>query len=222
MATVVGLPFRQLLFAYSPAQADQDLFFHSLEQELRRSATEFKRSQAELVQLVQEFVEARKGLFHDEEQASRRYVRNLEKTVELFDDTLNKYPELIKSALSHCAQSLLALAEKSAELSRSAQSLTTQPFADLVTQFATVRDRTSEMAEEIVKLQQSLNQINIVASELPESVSNQARIAAVTFDQLHNALRDQLQVIKNDVSAIDGVLTDFAELMQERIVKAVA
>ncbi len=50
IATIVGIPFRQLLFAYSPEQADQDLYFRALEEELRRSATEFKRSQAPTLQ----------------------------------------------------------------------------------------------------------------------------------------------------------------------------
>src|SRR5271169_1636680 len=45
VATIVGLPFRQALFAYAPGQQDQDTFYRNLEEELRRSASEFRKSQ---------------------------------------------------------------------------------------------------------------------------------------------------------------------------------
>ena len=70
LTTIVGLPFRQCLLAYNPLQQEQDEFYRTLEEELRRSAASFKRAQVELVGLVTEFITSRKTIFNDEITAS--------------------------------------------------------------------------------------------------------------------------------------------------------
>ena len=75
LTTIIGLPFRQLLFAYAPGQQDQDTYYRNLEEELRRSATEFRKSQSELVHLLRDFIKTRATLFAEEEAASRKYFQ---------------------------------------------------------------------------------------------------------------------------------------------------
>ena len=199
LATVVGLPFRQLLFAYSPSQADQDTFFRTLEEELRRSATEFKRSQMELMQLVQVFIETRRGIFSEEEKASRRYIRGLEKAAGIFEESAANYPSIISAALSKCAQSLKVLQEKSLELSQAAQSLTPDKIKEVVGQFAAVRDSSADLARGLT------------------DVGGHLVGVGAEFDEVRQEFRRKLDEIQLDISAIDKVLTDFVALTQERV-----
>jgi hypothetical protein len=217
LATVAGLPFRQLLFAYSPSQAEQDIFFRTLEEELRRSATEFKRSQVELIQLIQGFVEARKGIFSEEEEASRQYIRSLQKAVGLFEESAANYPAVISSALSTCAQSLNVLQEKSLELSQAAQTLSPEKIKDIVIQFTAVRDSSVDLTRGLGGLQSAVVQLERLANGLPSSIGGNLRGAQTEFDEIRLRLRRSVNEIQLDVSAIDKVLTDFVVLTQERI-----
>jgi hypothetical protein len=217
IATVVGLPFRQLLFAYSPSQADQDVFFRTLEEDLRRSATEFRRSQVELIQLIQQFVEARKGIFSDEEKASRRYIRSLDKAIGIFDESAGNYPAIIASALSSCAQSLDALREKSRELSEASRSLTSAQITDLVTQFATVKDRGADLASGFSSLHASMEQLRQLAGVLPSTVVVSLQGAQHGLDEVREKLRSSVDAIQSDISAIDNVLNDFVTTIQDRV-----
>jgi hypothetical protein len=217
LATIVGLPLRQLLFAYSPSQAEQDIFFRTLEEELRRSATEFKRSQVELIQLVHEFVETRKGFFSEEEKASRRYIRGLEKAAGIFEESAANYPAIISAALSKCAQSLKVLQEKSLELSQAAQTLEPDKIKEVVTQFAAVRDSSAELARGLSGLQVGVVQLEQLVAGLPSNVGGHLRGAQVEFDEVRRDFRKKVDEIQADISAIDKVLTDFVALTQERV-----
>lgn len=233
--TIVGLPFRQLLFAYSPAQADQDLFFRTLEEELRRSATEFKRSQAELVQLLQEFVEARKSLFSDEEKASRRYVKSLERAISLFDDDLTNYPKVIAGAISASAQSASTLMDKLRELAQAVSNTDSTQITAAIEQFESIRTSAVSLSEELRNLRGSVKELQNSAGELPAAVQRHLQEAKLDFDAARVDIREQLYGAKNDLASvrgellekiktiqsdidqIDKLLTDFANLTQERI-----
>jgi hypothetical protein len=215
--TIVGLPFRQLLFAYSASQADQDLFFRTLEDELRRSATEFRRSQTELVQLVQEFVEMRRGLFSEEEKASRRYVHNLEKAIALFDTTLSDYPIVISSTLSSCAQSVSGLKEKLRELSQAVEHTDPRQLSDIVAQFASVKTSAGGLAGELANLKSTVEHLRALAETVPAGIKDQLASAKVDLDGVRADLRDKVASIQSDLTAIDKVLTDFVIVAQGRI-----
>jgi hypothetical protein len=215
--TVVGLPFRQLLFAFSPAQADHDLFFRTLEGELRQSATEFRRSQAELVQLVKEFIEMRRGLFSEEEKAARKYVRNLEKAISLFDESLSNYPAIISSTLSNCSQSLHGLKEKLRELTQAAEHIPPQQFADILAQFDSVKTGACGLASELASLKSTAEQLQALAGSAPASLNAQLISANLAFDEIGKDLRNKTANIQADLTAIDRVLTDFVTVAQTRI-----
>jgi hypothetical protein len=215
--TIVGLPFRQVLFAYSTSQADQDLFFRTLEDELRRSATEFRRSQAELVQLVQEFVEMRRGLFSEEEKASRRYVQNLEKAIALFDTSLSDYPIVISSTLSSCAQSLQGLKEKLRELSQAAEHTDPRQLSDIVAQFDSVKTSAGGLAGELSNLKSTVEHLRALAEGVPATINERLVSAGVDLDRVRSDLRGKIGSIQSDLTAIDKVLTDFVVVAQGRI-----
>jgi hypothetical protein len=217
LATVAGFPFRQLLFAYSPSQAEQDIFFRTLEEELRRSATEFKRSQIELIQLIRDFVEARKGIFSDEERASRQYIQSLEKAIKIFEDSAANYPSVISSSLSSCTASLKVLQEKSLELSQAAQTIAPERIREIGDQLASVKDRSGDLAHGLTVLQASLAQIVQSASSLPAHIGQHLREAQAEFEEVRRQLRSKLDEIQVDITSIDKVLTDFVTLTQERV-----
>jgi hypothetical protein len=235
LTTIVGLPFRQLLFAYSPAQADQDLFFRTLEEELRRSATEFKRSQAELVTLVQEFIEVRKTLFGDEEKASRRYVRNLEKAAALFEQDLTNYPTVISSAISACAESVSALMEKLRELAQATANADGKQISAMIAQFDAIKTGATTLSQELGNLRLSVEQLRSSSATLPAVVKQHLEAAKSDFDAARAAVKMQLGMaksdfevvrtelsskvgtIQNDIEAIDRLLTDFVAVIRERI-----
>jgi hypothetical protein len=216
-STIVGLTFRQLLFAYSPAQADQDFFFRTLEEELRRSATEFKRSQAELVQLVQEFVQVRKTLFSEEEKAARKYVGNLERAIALFDENLSNYPAVISSALSNCTQSLHVLKEKLRELTQAAERTDPRQLSDMVAQFDNVKTYAGGLAAELSGLKGAVEQMRVLAKDIPVSVKEELLSAKTDLDGVRAELKTKIIGIQSDITAIDKVLSDFVTVMQERI-----
>ena len=211
---MVGLPFRQLLFAFSPSQTDQDIFFRTLEEELRRSATEFKRSQVELIQLIKEFVEARKSIFAEEEAASRQYIKSLEKAAGLFEESAANYPGIISAALESCTRSLTALQEKSQALSHAAQNLSPDRIEDMVTQFAIVRDASTNLAGALGGLHTVVVQLEQIAANVPQGI---LQTAVAQFDETRIQIRRRVDEIQTDISAIDRVLTDFVSLTERRI-----
>jgi hypothetical protein len=215
--TIVGLPFRQVLFAYSNTQADQDLFFRTLEDELRQSATEFRRSQAELVQLVQEFVQMRKGLFAEEEKAARKYVRNLENAIALFDASLSDYPAMISSTLSNCAQSMSGLKEKLRELTQAAEHMKPHQLSDMVAQFEGVKISAGGLAGELSALKGTMESLRTTAAGLPADIKVHLLSANADLDEVRADLRTKVANIQSDLSAIDKVLTDFVTVAQRHI-----
>jgi hypothetical protein len=233
--TIVGLPFRQLLFAYSPAQADQDLFFRTLEEELRRSATEFKKSQAELVQLVQEFVEVRKSLFSDEEKASRRYIKNLEKAVSLFDNDLSSYPTTIAAAIGESAKSANSLMGKLHELSQAVADTDPAQVAAALNHFAVIKGSATDLSKELQTLSLGIEELRQSAHALPAAVKHELQVAQSEFNAVRQEIRKQLQTanedfnsvrgqvmskvqdVQKDIDAIDQVLTEFVDLTERRV-----
>lgn len=217
LPTIVGLPFRQLLFAYSASQADQDMFFRTLEDELRRSAAEFRRSQVEMVQLLQEFSEMRRGLFSEEEKAARRYVRSLEKAIALFDTSLSDYPIVISSTLSGCAQSVTALKEKLLELGQAVEGAQPRQLSDMISQFDSVKNNASGLASELSNLKSTIEHLRALAEGVPAGIQEQLASAKVELDAARSDLRGKIVSIQTDLTAIDKVLTDFVAVAQERI-----
>jgi methyl-accepting chemotaxis protein len=112
LTTIIGLPIRQALMALGRTQADQDLFFRTLEDELRQSATEFRKAQTELAQIIRELSESRRVLLTDERKAVSRYVASLRKATEFLDGTVGQYPAVLAAAMEGCSANLDLLKER--------------------------------------------------------------------------------------------------------------
>jgi hypothetical protein len=216
-ATIVGLPFRQLLFAYSTHQADQDLFFRTLEEELRRSATEFRKSQAELVQLVQEFAEMRQGLFSDEEKAARKYVDNLQKASALFDDALSHYPTVISAALLNCTRSLQMMMQNLQDLAAVCERANPTKISEMMAQFEGLKTSSVSLTAELTSLKGAALELRTLAAEIPTDAREQFLLAKNDLDQVRAGLRERISSVQGEITSIDKVLSDFVALTQDRL-----
>ena len=217
LTTIVGLPFRQLLFAYSPGQADQDTFFRTLEEELRRSAAQFRKSQTELIELLQEFIATRQALFAEEERAAKRYVGSIEKAASIFDQAFDKYPAMISTALADCAKGVAKVRTNLDELVASSKGLNGPLFAETVQELERLGASTKDAATRIQGFNLSLNGLSEAANRIPGQMQNVLLSVANRSDEAGSELLKKLKMIQADVEAVDHILNDFIKLATERI-----
>jgi hypothetical protein len=219
LTTIVGLPFRQWLFAYDPAQQDQDLFYHALEEELRRSAGEFKKSQIELVGLVEQFVETRKTLFAEEEAASEKYISNLKRGVSVFDESFAEYPSLISSALDSCTNILGILRTKLEVLSTTITGIDASNLKQAETELQKLTEQSAALRESLGLLAQSVVGLTARAGLIPRVVAEAFNSTKTIAADSATQLRDQLSVLRKDIADIDALLTEFVKMQTVRIGK---
>jgi predicted nucleic acid-binding Zn-ribbon protein len=159
----------------------------------------------------------RRGLFSEEEKASRRYVHNLEKAIALFDTSLSDYPIVISSTLSSCAQSVHDLKEKLRELSQAAEHTDPRQLSDIVAQFDSVKSNAGSLAGELSSLKSTVEHLRALAEGVPAGIKEQLVSAKVDIDEVRWDLRTKVASIQSDLTAIDKVLTDFVVVAQGRI-----
>ena len=217
LTTVVGLPFRQWLFAYDPGQQEQDAYYRTLEEELRRSAGEFKRSQVELVKLVSEFVETRKTLFADEQLASESYISNLKRAISVFDGAISEYPITISSALDSCSKTLTKLKTKIEALTTSVDLLDPTQLQQTETEFQNLKDQTVALRENLEILSQTVIALTSKADAVPEAASRLYNTVSKAAMDGEKELRTVLSLVVSDVGDIDKLLTEFVSMQANKI-----
>lgn len=217
LTTIVGLPFRQWLFAYDPAQQDQDLFYHALEEELRRSAADFKKAQIELVGLVEQFVETRKTLFAEEEAASEKYISNLKRGVSVFDESFSEYPSLISSALDSCTNVLGTLRTKLDLLSTTITGIDATNLKQAEMELQKLNETSAALREGLGQLAQSVVGLTARAGSIPRVIAEVFNSAATITADGVTQLQDRLSVLRKDVEDIDKLMTEFVEMQTSKI-----
>ena len=170
LTTVVGLPFRQWLFAYDPAQLQAGCVLpHIRKKSLGGALEASKRSQVELVKLVSEFVEARKTLFADEQSASELYCRNLKRAISVFDGAISEYPIAISSALDACSKTLAKLKTKLEALTTSIGQLDATQLQQTEIELQKLKDQTVALRENLSILSQTVTELTSKANAFPRS-----------------------------------------------------
>ncbi len=218
LTTVVGLPFRQWLFAYDPSQRDQEDFYHVLEEELRRSAGEFKKAQVELVGLVEQFVETRKTLFADEQNASDQYVSNLKRVVSLFDKTFSEYPHLISSALDSSTKAVENLQARLEAMAVAVASLDSSQLQQVEAELQKLKEQMVGLSDGVGSLTQSVGNLTSRSNDFPiamgQMFNSASTIAAEGLSELHT----QLRVLIKEVGDVDRLISDFVRLQTLKVV----
>jgi hypothetical protein len=217
IATIVGLPFRQALFAYAPGQQDQDTFYRNLEEELRRSASEFRKSQAELLEMLRLFIETRQTLFTDEERASRQYVGNLTKAAEVFDDLNSRYPQIIATALSDTTTTIVNLSNRMRTFNDEVLRFEPRFIGDVSAEVTRVKASFESLARDSATLSAALVKLETTVQEVPSKTTAVFSDLKLNADTIAADLRTRVEAIQKDLSGIDAVLTEFIAVSSERI-----
>jgi hypothetical protein len=217
VTTIIGIPFRQLLFAYAPAQQEEDKFFRILEEQLRQSAAQYQKSQTDLVNLISEFVSTRRTLFEDEEKASERYVSNLNKAVAIFDDAFGSYPRVISAAFTKISKSLERLGEKLSAFDAGADTLSSLELSRITEQFSAVASSSTDLASGFESLKTSALSVRESIRTLPDDLTAVATKARSESESLAVDLKGLVFHIHEDVRAVDRLLTDFIIVIEQRV-----
>jgi hypothetical protein len=217
LTTIVGLPLRQALFAYSPSQADQDLFFRDLEEQLRRSAAEFRRSQVAMVELIKEFVASRRSLLNDETLAIQQYVNSLSKAAGVLDGSINSYPNAISATLESCTKRFGELDGQIQKLATAARSVDGAALKVSLESLPTLGAAIKELDTSIATLRTSLLGAKQSADSMPGNFQRQLSDLAQQLSAIPLAAREQIAILKGDISNIDQILNSFIVLLKRRI-----
>jgi hypothetical protein len=238
--TVIGLGCRQFLFAYDASQREQDSFYKSLEEELRSSATEFKRSQQRFVELLQEFIDARVSSFAEEEQAAQRYIDSIKRASSVFDETADTYPKAITKAITQLNQRLTRVLEKLEEFSNNAATLDGTALPRVTDHMAALSTAASDVTSQVKTLSTSietvLKSVQAFPTNIDETMKEMARNFGVStkslsestnlaLDELKGSLARQysevqsaIMPIRRDMEAIDQIVTDLVNVLERRII----
>ena len=218
LTTVVGLPFRQWLFAYDPSQRDQDLFYHALEEELRRSAGEFKKAQVELVGLVEQFVETRKTLFADEQVASEQYLSNLNRVVSVFDKTFSEYPHLISSALDSSTKAVVKLQTKLETMAVAVASLDSTQLQQVEAELQKLKEQMAGLSDGVGLLTHSVGDLTARSNNFPIAMGQMFNSASTIAAEGLGRLKTQLEVLIKDVEDVDRLISEFVGVQTLKVV----
>jgi hypothetical protein len=192
LTTIVALPLRQALFAFSPAQADEDLFYRNLEEELRRSASEFRRAQVEMVQIIQEMVELRRNFFAEEQQAVQQYVKSLSEATSVLDGSINSYPNAISATLESCTARFRELEGRIREFAVAAASVDGTALNSSLASFSLVGPAARELDASISALQGSLTTARRAADQMPGNFERLTEAAGRGLEAPLSALQASL------------------------------
>jgi hypothetical protein len=227
--TIIGLAFRQLLFAIDRAQKDHDVFYRTLEEELQRNAVEFKKAQIQLVDLVHDFTETRATLLAAEERAARDYISHMQGAVAVFDEAGTAYPKAILEAITALNRRLTSVLQKidqaisatssidvtavsTAEAAlRSLSTHLQASTADLTNVRTTAQEFVSTLNTSSASLAQMVTQTqgSIVGSTrlLLEGFTDALSKVRTAVEREHLAIAEIAQPIQNDLQAVDRILT---------------
>lgn len=242
LPTIFGLSFRQLLFAVDPSQRDHDAFYRTVEEELKRNAVEFKKAQVQLVDLVKEFTETRQSMLSAEETAARDYITHMHNAVAVFEDTAAAYPKAVLEAITALNKRLTAVVQKldqavqttgSIDLAAvSTASAALRGFAteltDTTLQFNEVKTTTQMVIRDLATLGSGVEQL-VKSTHGTIEQSNRALVNGISdsltslkllIQNEHAIISNTAQPIKDDLQAIDKILTDFIKLLNTKVLAA--
>jgi hypothetical protein len=217
LTTIAGLPFRQMLFACNPIQDDQDTFFRSLEEQLRRSASEFRRSQVEMVDMIREFVATRRQLLESEEGAIKQYVANLSEATALLDSSIKSYPTAISATLESCKARFADLEERIRALGEAAQSVDASALKSSLESFPTISASVKGLDESLSALQVSLAAVRRTSEAMPSALQGQLAETRERIAAIPTSTNEHIALLQEDLISIDSILQTFVKLLQERI-----
>jgi hypothetical protein len=240
--TVFGLSFRQFLFALDPAQRDHDAFYRTLEEELKRNAVEFKKAQIQLVELVENFTQGRQAMLAIEEKTAQDYVDHMRRAVALFDESSSAYPKAILDAVTALNKRVTAVIQKLEQVidkveqvdigtvSRASEALRSlaAELAGANTQLNALKNGAELTTRDLSKVASGIEQLANTTSTAIER-SRDILVSGISdtlirlrglIENEHLSISATAKPIRDDLQAIDRILTDFVKILELKVLTA--
>jgi hypothetical protein len=202
-ATISGLIARYALYVLDDEELVQKKVFAELQDEIKKSVSGFRQNQRALIQGINGFLETRRRLAEQEEQASRNYLDNIESLLETLKTLQTTHVETvtqsIKSLEPAAELSLRQLRHINEEFGKLREGLV---VADLAKTFNEVRNSISGFDSSTQSAKARL-----------ESVAQAAELARTRLTQIGEGAPG----IAADLNAIDTILSDFVEILRQRV-----
>jgi hypothetical protein len=202
-ATIVGLIVRYALYVVDDEEMIQKQVFSELQEEIRKSVSGFRQNQRALAQTITSFVATRRQLAEQEQEVSQEYLSSVAELLTTLrtiqESQVKAITDAVKGMEPATALSIRQLRTLNDELSKLRQELSA---SDLAKAFVDVRTALTGIDS---SAQNARGRLNALAGGAEEATRKLSDIAT-------DAPR-----VKMDLQAIDTILGDFIEILQQRI-----
>jgi hypothetical protein len=230
LTTAVGLFMRQILLASDQAEEAQDRIFRTIAEEVRKDTVEFHDTQKVFVALVKEFVQAREGMFSDEEKAFAEYLKALKDGAL----RLGALPKRVETVLSALEKSGTRIGEISSGL-ENGLSVTAERFRrDVDSLTGSFVGSRRQLGDEILSLAQAISdvakQTEAVHATIGQSASVAEQTAKIFGDSVSgfsskvddarggiDSLIKDLGRVATDLRGVDQITDDLIRILRERL-----
>ncbi len=216
--SIVGLTARQILVMMT-ATADrrEERPEHGTDR-LRRTLADQQDIQRDFVAFVEQFLAHREQLMESEKAASAKYVRSVRSTLSSLERVQTRVAE-------HIEESARQTSELLDQGHRSILEAATGTADALTSNNRVVRDRLAALGEEIANVTRGLQQaspaveldaVRGASAETAEALRMLGGVGVV-LGRTAGEASTAATAIRDDLKAIDGILTEFVEIAVKRI-----
>ena len=188
--TLVGLVFRSILHLRDQEDLVQKQIFAELQEDIKRSATGYKRAQQKLIEVIESFVNTREELLERDKQATLKYLIAMEDFLEQLRTLQAEY----FSSLSRAVEEVTPKAKESV-----------MQIEDLNKTLVALKSGMSSASpvQAIDSLRVAANQVALTLKGLCTELES----SASGFKSMHSVAG----ATEADLRAIDHILSDFIE-----------
>jgi len=215
--SIVGLVARQILAMTTPARPVEDEHANGSDR-LRSTLDDYQTSQREFVSFLEEFLAHREQLMESERAASAKYVKGVRSTL---------------ASLQRVQDRVADHVEKSARQSSEVLDQSHQSMLEAVTGTAdalgararAVRDRLSSLEEEIGRASRGIREaapgveleaLRAASAETADALRSLGGLGA-TLGRTAGEASTAATAIRDDLRAIDTILSEFVDIAVKRI-----
>jgi len=230
LTTAAGLFMRQILLANDQAEEAQDRIFRTIAEEVRKDTVEFHDTQKIFVKLVKEFVEAREGMFSEEEKAFADYLKALKDGLL----RLGALPKRVEAVLAALEKSGARIAEISSGLEDGLGATAQRLRRDVDGLADSFVDGRKQLGDEILSLAQAVNEVagrmdgfRAALGQSASSTEQAAKRFGGSVGEFSSKINDATQQIDSlltdlnrmatDLRGVDQITDDLIRILRERL-----
>ena len=194
--TFVGLVFRSILHLRDQEDLVQKQVFTELQEEIKRSATGFRRAQQKLIEVINSFVNTREELLKRDEQTTSKYLSAMEEFLEelkvLQATYFNSLSSAVEEVTPKARESIVQMEALNKELRELRAGMTS-----------------SSPVQAIDSLRLAANQAELSLGRLCSELQSSAGA--------FKSMQSIAGATESDLKAIDYILSDFIETAKKHI-----